>query len=332
MRNISLLITGLLSAHAAHANLGMIPEQSGFSGLIMGGVTTSTYQSNFYSGKGSKDRLDNPGAPQTQQETSPLLDTDLRYTFADSRTQLFMGNLVQDAIRYDFTQQLGIRQQLGDKGIIAGSFVFNNTPVKQWQDPFATGISRSTTQQKSRGVRIGWDNIWGSSLDASVTHRQIGLDEEHSGQQYDQIHGTHYAELLDRNGYENGVELSYLWTLPYNQFLEHSLHYQNDSLNGRAASFHSSGVQLTYGKRATKWSIISNVYVGKRNYAEANPIWGQQADAREVAISGTFLWHNWFDVPSLSAIVSASYSQADSDIDFYNSRQNNLSAGILYNF
>jgi hypothetical protein len=67
-------------------------------------------------------------------------------------------------VRFDFTQQLGLRQEMGDKGIVATSLVFNVMPVELWSDPFATGVDRSATDVKSKGVRFAWDKIWGSNL------------------------------------------------------------------------------------------------------------------------------------------------------------------------
>ena len=75
----------------------------------------------------------------TASGLTPLLNADIRYTFADTRTQIFLGNLILDAVRFDFTQQLGLRQEMGDKGIVATSLVFNVMPVELWSDPSPPG-------------------------------------------------------------------------------------------------------------------------------------------------------------------------------------------------
>jgi hypothetical protein len=49
-------------------------------------------------------------------------------------------------------------------------------------------------------VRFAWDKIWGSNFYGTLTTREVDLDEERSGQQYDLTHGTQYAAMLDRNG------------------------------------------------------------------------------------------------------------------------------------
>jgi hypothetical protein len=173
------------------------PRQTGWSGFLLGGVNAGSHKSNFYAGDDSNSRIDDLGSPGRESGLSPLLNADIRYTFADTRTQVFLGNLIQDAVRFDFTQQLGLRQEMGDKGIVATSLVFNLMPVELWSDPFATGVDRSATDLTSKGVRFAWDKIWGSNVYATLTSREVELDEERSGQQYDLTHGTHYASMLE---------------------------------------------------------------------------------------------------------------------------------------
>ncbi|MEG0008871.1 MAG: DUF2860 family protein [Aeromonas sp.] len=332
MRNPVLLSLGLLVASAAHADLGAIPRQSGWSGFLLGGVTASSHESNFYAGGDSNNRIDSLGSPGSENGFAPLLNADIRYTFADTRTQVFLGNLIQDALRFDFTQQFGIRQEMGDKGIVAGSVVFNVMPVELWSDPFATGVDRSSTDAKSKGVRFAWDKIWGSNFNGSITTREVDLDEEHSGQQYDQRNGTSYAPVLNRNGKIHDMELSYQWHFGDGQVLEPAILYKQAKLDGSAESFKNTGLQLTYAKRGPQWSIVSNAYVGKREYDEANPIFGQRADAGEFALTGTFFWHSLLGVKDLSGTITAAYSQANSDIGFYDTQTSTFSTGLLYNF
>lgn len=134
-----------------HTPIWEIPKQSGWSGFLLGGVNAVSYKSNFYAGDDSNSRINDLGSPDSESGLTPLINADIRYTFADTRTQVFLGNLIQDAIRFDFTQQLGLRQEMGDKGIVATSLVFNAMPVELWSDPFATNVDRSSTDVKSKG-------------------------------------------------------------------------------------------------------------------------------------------------------------------------------------
>ncbi len=328
MRHLPLLGLGLLAANSAYADLGAIPKQSGWSGFLLGGINVIDYQSNFYSGNDDHSTIAGLDGPQSSSTVAPLLNADIRYTFADTRTQLFLGNLIQDAIRFDFTQQLGLRQELGDKGIVGGSLVFSAMPTEQWSDPYAVGVARSSTDINSTGARASWDKIWGSNFNASLTTRNIDVDEERSGSQY----GAETAAKLDRNGKIHALELSYQWRFAPGQVLEPALIYRDADLDGSAQRYKQSGIQLTYAKRGPQWSLVNNLYLGQSNYDEANPLFGQYADADEFAANVIFFWHNLFGVSALSATASAAYAKSSSDISFYDSQATRFSTGLLYNF
>lgn len=328
MRNVTLIGLTLLVANNAYADLGDIPKESGWSGFLLGGVNTLDYKSNFYSGDDSKEQISSLGSADNVSSVNPLLNADIRYTFADTRTQVFLGNLIQDAIRFDFTQQLGIRQEMSNKGIVAGSVVFNAMPIEQWSDPFAIGVNRQSTDIKSKGVRFAWDKIWGSNFYGSLTTRDIEVDEERSGSQFDAA----TAAKLDRNGKIHAMELSYQWHLAPGYLLEPAFIYRQADLDGSAQSYESNGVQLTLAKRASQWSIVSNIYLGKTKYDEVNPIFNKIADSDEFAINGTFFWHRLLGIAPLSATLTASYSKSDSEIGFYDTTSTGISAGLLYNF
>ncbi len=99
-----------------------------------------------------------------------------------------------------------------------------------------------------------------------------------------------------------------------------------------APSFQEHRPEADLCQARPQWSFVSNLYTGKRKYDEANPIFGQRADADEFAINGTFFWHNLFGVNALAATFTAAYASADSDINFYGSQSTRFSTGLLYNF
>lgn len=327
MRNSLLLGLGLVMTSGAYANgIEQIPNQSGFSGFVHGGVSVMEYQSNFYS-NGDDDERNESGSANSVSGVNPLINLDLRYTFADSRTQVFLGNLIQDAIRFDFTQQLGVRQQIGDKGILAGSLVFNAMPTEQWADPFDLR-NKNTTDIESKGVRLAWNKIWGSNFNASLTSRKVEVDNEQSGKEND----PSYASMLDRNGKLTSMQLAYQWQIAPGHSLEPAFIYREADLDGKAQSYESNGLQLTYATRGNKWSLVSNAYVGASEYEAANPIFGRKADSNELALTSTLFWHQLFGIAPLSATVTAGFTRSDSDISFYDSEAAIFSTGLLYNF
>ena len=51
-----------------------------------------------------------------------------------------------------------------------------------------------------------------------------------------------------------------------------------------------------------------------------------------MAIDATLFWHQLFGIAPLSALLSASYVNADSWIDFYDIHATSITTGLLYRF
>ena len=323
---ISFFISGLSQAEIIN-----IPKESGFSGSVMAGVSGVDYKSNMFKGPNDDNKhhagLDN--SPDSHHSMIPAYGVDLRYTFASTKTQVFFGNLIQDAIRFDFTQQLGVRQQIADYGIISIAYTFPLLPTKTWEDPYARG-GRDETKINSGGGRVSWDHVWGSSFNMSYTGRRFDLQDERSGESL--VLSSSEKALLNRNGNTHEVSLSYDWDFSPNHLFQPQVIYTKADLDGRAMSYNKTALQLSYGYNSAYWSIISNMFGGKLNYDETNPIYGKKADANEWGLNGTFLWHHLGSVKGLNGFISAAYSKSDSDINFYNSNVKSLTAGVLYHF
>lgn len=333
MTKYSLVALAILGAQAAQADVLTIPNESGFSGFVMAGITAQEYQSNFFKGDKGEAKIDSVfQSPSHESSAQALIGADLRYTFADTRTQLFLGNLIQDAVRYDLAQQFGVRQQVGTYGILSAGYVFSAMPAKTWADPYQVGRNRSKTDYKTQGARFAWDDIGGSHVNLAYTWRTSKVDSERSGEQLISLGQLtrDEANLLDRNGDLHRVELSYDWRLQQDQTLTPAIIYKRADLDGKAESSDTTLLQLTYAKTGPQWSLVGNVFGGKRSYDEANPIYGKKANADEWGLNGTFFWHQLFGVDKLSGVLSAGWAESNSDINFYDTEMSTFSAGLMY--
>ncbi|MGL4354285.1 MAG: DUF2860 family protein [Aeromonas popoffii] len=331
MKKLSFIAVALLATTSVNAEIIKIPTQSGFSGFVIGGVGTLEYKSNMY--KGPNDDNDRHAglfnSPESHSSVTPIFGADLRYTFAETRTQLFLGNLIQDAVRFDFTQQLGVRQQMGDKGIVALAYVFPLLPADTWSDPYAEG-NRHETDMKSGGGRLAWDQIWGTHFNTSFTMRKFDISEERSGQSLGL--SSAQRDMLDRNGTTSDVALSYDWIFTPGHVLRPELVYSKGSFDGSAMSYDKTQILLSHGYNNSQWSLVSNIYLGQMSYDEVNPIFGDKADSDEFGISASFFWHRLFDVKGLNGLISASYRKSDSDINFYDASIRSINTGLVYHF
>ena len=231
----------------------------------------------------------------------------------------------------DFTQQFGVRREMGDKGIGSVAYVFSGIPGEVWRDPYQTGSDRDDTDRTSSGLRLGWDGIWGSPFSATYTYRSVEIDQEQSGESITWLTDGERAEL-DRNGDSHELGLTYNWRLENGSQLTPGLTYSRYAADGEAASYDRFGAQLTYALLQRKYSLITNMLVNRVEYDGVNPVFGRTVEADEWALNATFMWHQLLDVDQLSGLVSASYGESDANVGFFDTDLSQVSAGLLYRF
>lgn len=330
----AILVLGLCGGiSVCQAGVNPIPKESGFSGYGALNGSYSKVNSNTLVGSDEKESRYigsfNDQASSSGYKINP--DIDLRYTMAESRTQLYLGTLIQDAVMFDFTQQFGVRKEFGDKGIGSIAYVFSAIPTEVWADPYLTGQNREKSDRDSSGLRLGWDSVWGSNFDFIYTYRDIKLDDERSGSS---VAGLSAAELalLQRSGRSDSFELSYNWMGKPGNILTPTLSYRRMDADGTAMSYKRTGAQLTYALLQAKYSLVTNFLVAKVDYDEANPVFGQVTDADEWGVNANFFWHRLWNVDQLSAIFSVAYGESNSKVNFFDTDLSRASVGLLYKF
>jgi hypothetical protein len=112
-----------------------IPRESGFSGFFQPGVGYMRYKTNMvarlWTFKLSEDTIDSlSDSPDEKSSAVYFLTYSLGYTFASTRTQLFVGTDLTDLIRLDYGQQVGVKQEIGKLGLLQGGFLFNTIYYK----------------------------------------------------------------------------------------------------------------------------------------------------------------------------------------------------------
>ncbi|MBY5991783.1 DUF2860 family protein [Ferrimonas balearica] len=331
----ALFSTVLLTSAKVSALPAPMPQESGFSGTV--GLTASyiEYSSNLIVGNGldslSDNQVDSIWESANRQSTgafAPYLD--LRFTFANSQTQLVFGNLIQDAVRFDLTQRLGVRQAVPGVGTLGASFVFSGLPSEVWADPYRTGAPRQETDRESRGVRLDWERIADSNFSLGYTYRDISIDEEQSGQAMGL--SKQDQQLLNRNGRDHRFELKYHQALSQSQYLTPSLIYRLREADGDAMANDRIAMELTYTHLTPRWTYIVNGYAGRVNYHSANPVFGQKTDSTELGIGLNLFRHGLWGYDNLSGLISAAYYQSDSKVAFHDMGFTNFSLGLVYRF
>jgi len=318
-----------------------ISDETGLGGFVTVGLSSTSFSSNMISGSDfgdvGNDKIDSiDKSPDSETLTSGFFTGEINYTFAETRTQLFLGNSLEDLIRYDFGFQAGVRQEVSDNGIVSASVLFSGLPTNVWEDPYVTGEKRKETERESNGGRIAWSDVMGTGLEVRLSHRTLEIDDELSGMSPIAEGGLGLtateSELLSREGDQLTFEASYWFDLGNGHKLTPKITYDQFDLDGDARSRDRIGAQLAYGYFSGRYSLVTTATYARADYDETNPIYikTEEVDSYGVTLVGGY--HQPFGLKGWSAIATAAYIESDSNIDFYDAEIAMLTLGMLYKF
>jgi hypothetical protein len=258
----------------------------------------------------------------------------LEYTFAGTRTQLFLGTDLTDLIRFDYSQQFGIKQGIGDWGILQGGVLFSGVPAKVWKDPYLVNQNRKETSRDSSGARLVWDRIFGSGLQLTYTYRKIDIGSEKSGDSVTSLTNSD-RKLLKRDGDTQTGEVLYRFDFGKHHTLAPAFSYTKDNRDGGAMENDAYNFQLTYAYVGNPISFSANASMGKADYNDKNPIYGKTEDDDNYGIQGTLYYKNpwdWrlFGSKPMNFYIGAAYAKTNANIDFYDQEAILTTAGVFF--
>ena len=303
-----------------------IPEESGFSGFVNFGAAYMKAETNM--AKGAKvftigdDRIDSIfNGPDSESTASPILNFEFAYTFAESRTQLYVGNQLEDFLRFDYSTLLGIRQEFSDKSIAGISYVTTGIPTEVWKDPYVAGAKRQDTDRTSDGFRLELDRPAGTMFGFQYQWRDIEIDDELSGTLGGLGLTPAEIDMLDRQGDHHRGEINYLWLLDERQAIIPALRYARHDYGGDAMAFDRYAFILSYALKSPKYSFVANASVGMHDYDSTNPIYGKTQDDDTYGVGLTGFLHQPFGLPeNYSLVGTLAFYETDSNIEFYDAQ------------
>ena len=334
----TLIIVLFMGANLASA-LDPIPVESGFHGFIRPGVGYLNYKSNMVasflgfdlSEKKTNSRTDTPSSESTGIVLVPF---SLQYTFASTRTQLFLGTDLTDLIRFDYTQQAGVKQEIGRFGLLQGGVLFSSIPAKVWKDPYLIDQNRKDTNRTSNGARLVWDRIFGVELQAQYTYRKIDVSSEKSGESVATLTDSD-RKLLERDGDRHMGEVLYRFRFADKHTLAPTIRYTNDDRDGDAMASDGFDFQLTYAYLSKPIIFTANAAIGQADYDQKNPIYDKTRDDDRYGLQGNLYYQNpwgWslFGSNPMSFYGGAAYAYSDSNIDFYDQEAIMITGGVFF--
>ena len=337
-RGAAACVLAVLLTSAASAAINPIPQESGFGGFLNIGAGYLDIGSNMI--KGTQIGSFTPrtidsiyDGPDSESDFTPIVNGELAYTFADSRTQIYFGNQLEDFLRFDYSTLLGVRQEFSDKSVGAISYVFSGIATEVWKDPYVADTPRDDTDRTSGGLRLDWDRLAGTMFGAQYQWRKIDIDDELSGTLGGLGLTPSEVDQLSREGDHHRGEIHYTWALGGRPALVPAIRYARHDLDGDAMAFDRYLFRLSYAYRTEKYSLVANASIGTNDYDERNPIYGETREDDTYGLGLTAFWHQPFGLPeSFSLVGTAGYYEGDSNIDFYDSDAVILGTSVFYKF
>jgi hypothetical protein len=335
------LLIGLVIAFASSAYgqpLGGIPQESGFSGFVNGGGALWRVENNMvkrigYFKIGDSNISSTDDKPKSEYSFTPILNFNLRYTFASTRTQIFLGNQLEDLLRLDTNTQIGVRQELVDQSVIGVSYLYSALVTEVYKDPYDTSGSRNGSDRRINGVRLSYENILSTDLSFQYTYRNIDIEAERSGSALGL--SSSQKDKLIRDGDQHDVEFLYRYVLEsggIKHTLIPSLKYSRFDLDGDAMSNNAILFNLNYRYDVEKFAFSVNAYYGYADYDKENPIYDKTRNDNRYGFGIIGFYKRFLDVQGLNLTANVLLNRQDSNIDFYDSEIDLYFLSLLYVF
>ena len=335
---VAIIVFLCVFASTAYAQPAKIPQESGFSGFVSGGLGFWRVEDNMVKKIGgfrvSDDDINSiDDKPHSETTVTPIFTYNVRYTFAGTRTQIFLGSELENILRFDATTLLGVRQELPDQSVIGVAYVFSPFVSEVYRDPYVENRDRDGTDRTINGLRLSYANILGSDVSFQYTYRNIDINNERSGSALGLPNSQ--ADRLDRNGDQHDLEVLYRYIMESggskHTFLP-SFQYSYYDMDGSAMTYNYFRFSLNYRYDVEKFAISVNGYYGYADYDESNPIYGKTREDDRYGFAVLGFYKHIFGVQGLHLNPMVTINRSDSNIDFYKSEVDLFALNLLYNF
>ena len=224
-----------------------------------------------------------------------------------------------------------MRHNVGAAGRIGVSALQSPIAIKVYENPYATGVDRDSTDREVSGFRVSWDEIFGTGLEIRFSDREVDIDDENSGVGL----GLTQAQIdsLDRNGDQSRINVCYLLAQSETSQLVVGINSTEADLDGDAMSYDSTSFEINWIYSPSKdFKLVTSLLGGQRDFDEANPVFGEKADTDFRSFSATAFFPGAFGFKDWIPNAAFAFGQEDSDVSFFDSKVQILSVGFLTRF
>jgi len=313
-----------------------IAAEPGFSGFFRLGVSSANAASNQIAIDSGNETIDSlTSAPDSASTVMPLIGLSLTYTFDNLNTELFLGESIEDFVRFDFATLLGLRQKVSGIGIFEVVAVQTPFGTDVWADPYLVDVERDSTERSADGLRLQWGKIMESGFDLRISSRKASIKDENSGDALvaSSVISTTEQLLLDRNGDINSASLIYNWDRGRGQLLSLIASYQDYDLDGRAMAFDGYSLQLSNVSALNpRLRLASNLILGHYRHDAVNPIYDEKNDKSQVGLTLALFLSDIFGAKGWIGNATLAVAREDNAIDFYDTTASFVALGVIRRF
>ena len=314
-----------------------LPTESGFSGYIeiLGAYISTNSQLNTDSDNKKTDSLDSSGERVNKFRPLPL--GLLRYTFADIRTQLFIGVLPENVAQGQFLVEAGARHILSNgTGLRASAIPLTPIAQKTWEDPFVIGQDRQRTDIDSYGFKLAAETILGTGLTVKYGWVRQSLDDEKSGtfllSQPGSLLTPDDLDDLDRDAHFHRLTTEYSFQIGRRMRLTPILRYARGDADGDANSFHALTPQLSFLYFGNQLQASVNISAKAEWYDSRHPVFDKTRRDFSPGLFAILAYKNPFGFENFRIDWFNAFFKSNSNIDFYESSNFITAVGLGYSF
>ncbi len=308
----ALSLSFMVSAQVAMA------EEIGFGGdLILGGVWESGKPSQLDADDSDKTIASINSKSDSESDLDFYLGGELRYTFANEDTTLFLSNVRHD----DYALSTGVQHSLGELGTFSAAVVYDTKEV--WKDPYRVGARRSKTDEVSYGMTFDYSNVLGTGFFIATDIATVEVDDDLIGKK---------EKALQRDGLKGSIGAGYEVFLGEYTTVIPSFTYTRYDLDGKANSSNEYGVALDVIWSFDDLTVEASAGFSKTKYFGSHPLYDRTRDATTFEVSALVSYYEPFGIQQTSVYSFVGYSKVNENIDFFDSDKLVAGAGIGYHF
>jgi len=201
-----------------------------------------------------------------------------------------------------------------------------------WQDPYLTGKQRKRTKTALEGVGLGADYLLGSALSLAYRYGELSIDNDDAGKSLSSRLTPTEIKQLQRGEERHHALLSLTFPLTDNFFLIPGASYTLTNAEGSANNYSSEELNLTVAYQKDSFEAFVEGYLVDAKYDEPNPVFRKKREDERYGITTGISYLNPFGWNNIKLDLLIGYSRENSNIHFFDSREEFIAAGLTYEY